>query len=480
MLRHKGTTIISEINNFFTSSEKAIDSILSLMSSLTFSDKKFGFPQANNLWYSNYNKILLLLLFPFFDIKTSWHYTNSVLYRFFSCKKDVFYRLMNDTRIDWRNLAYSFTLRLIRKTQKNSELNNDNPRCLIIDDTDLHKTGRKIELIGKIYSHVKQTVILGFKGLFMGYYDGKSFFGVDISLHGEKGKNQHKPYGLTKAQLKKRYHKKRDKSSKGSQRVNEYFQSKIESMIRMIRYAITKGLCFDYVLTDSWFTCFELVKFIVTRRIGCHFLGMIKMGKTRYDTYDKCLTAKEIIDSLRRKKKCKHSRVLGCYYAESIVHYKGIKVKLFFCKASKKANWNGMMTTNSQLTFEQAYKIYSIRWSIEVFFKESKQHLGLGKCQSQDFDAQIAAITLCMMQYNLLSVVKRFHDYETLGGLFRATQRDTLKLTVSEQIWQIIIEFVAVLSEIFDMDTEMIMEKLFSENQKLTKYLNFKCISHAG
>ena len=139
-----------------------------------------------------------------------------------------------------------------------------------------------------------------------------------------------------------------------------------------------------------------------------------------------------------------------------------------------------MMTTNTELTFEQAYKIYSTRWSVEVFFKESKQHLGLGKCQSQDFDAQIAATTLCMLQYNLLSVVKRFNDYETLGQLFRATQKDALKLTISEQIWLIIIGLIAELSEIFNIETEMLMEKLFSENEKLTKYLNFKSLPQAG
>jgi IS4 transposase len=207
---------------------------------------------------------------------------------------------------------------------------------------------------------------------------------------------------------------------------------------------------------------------------------MIKMGKTRYNAFGKCLTSKEIVDLLRRKKMTKRSKLLGYYYAETIVDFKGIQVKLFFCKSSKKGNWNGMMTTNTELTFEQAYKIYSTRWSVEVFFKESKQHLGLGKCQAQDFDAQIAATTLCMLQYNLLSVVKRFNDYETLGELFRATQKDALKLTISEQIWLIIIELIAELSEIFNIETEMLMEKLFSENEKLTKYLNFKNLPQAG
>jgi hypothetical protein len=351
---------------------------------------------------------------------------------------------------------------------------------LIIDDTDLPKTGRYIELIGKIFSHVTHTANLGFKGLFMGFHDGKSFFSLDFSLHGEKGKNQNKPYGLTPAQSKKRFTKKRHKSSKGSERVNDYFLSKIDSMINMIRLAISKGIRFDYVLTDSWFTCFELIKFIVTRHIGCHFIGMIKMGKTRYNAFGKNLTAKEIVDLLRRKKMTKRSKLLGYYYTETIVDFKGIQVKLYFCKASKKGNWNGMMSTNKELTFEQAYKIYSTRWSVEVFFKECKQHLGLGKCQAQDFDAQIAATTLCMMQYNLLSVVKRFNDYETLGELFRTLQKDALKLTISEQIWLIIIGIATELSEILNIDTEMLMEKLFSENEKLTKYLNFKNLPQAG
>jgi len=39
MLRHKGTVILSEVKGFFTTSEKAIETILSFMSSLTFLDK---------------------------------------------------------------------------------------------------------------------------------------------------------------------------------------------------------------------------------------------------------------------------------------------------------------------------------------------------------------------------------------------------------------------------------------------------------
>jgi hypothetical protein len=47
------------------------------------------------------------------------------------------------------------------------------------------------------------------------------------------------------------------------------------------------------------------------------------------------------------------------------------------------------------------------------FFKEAKQLLGLGKCQSNDFDAQIADTTITLIQYILLTLKFRFEHYET-------------------------------------------------------------------
>ena len=43
----------------------------------------------------------------------------------------------------------------------------------------------------------------------MGFHDGKNFLSLDFCLHGKKNKNLIKPYGLTPAQNKKRFSKKR-------------------------------------------------------------------------------------------------------------------------------------------------------------------------------------------------------------------------------------------------------------------------------
>ena len=76
-----------------------------------------------------------------------------------------------------------------------------------------------------------------------------------------------------------------------------------------------------------------------------------------------------------------------------------------------------------------------------------KQNLRLGKCQSRDFAAQIASVTICMLQYNILSCVKRFSSYETLGGLFAEATKGTAELSVAEEIWLMILEVGGVIAE---------------------------------
>ena len=69
MLQDKSTTIISEIKDFFTSSEKAIYTILNILGSLMLSEKQTGLKSKENNRVKNINKLFLLILFPFFGIK---------------------------------------------------------------------------------------------------------------------------------------------------------------------------------------------------------------------------------------------------------------------------------------------------------------------------------------------------------------------------------------------------------------------------
>ncbi|MDR2653227.1 MAG: hypothetical protein LBC68_13125, partial [Prevotellaceae bacterium] len=79
--------------------------------------------------------------------------------------------------------------------------------------------------IPAVFLHQKKNILIpslqkSDEPLFLGYHDGTGFFGLDFSLHGEKGKDKNKPFGLTKKQQKARYSKKRDSKSAGKQREN--------------------------------------------------------------------------------------------------------------------------------------------------------------------------------------------------------------------------------------------------------------------
>jgi hypothetical protein len=47
----------------------------------------------------------------------------------------------------------------------------------------------------------------------------------------------------------------------------------------------------------------------------------------------------------------------------------------------------------------------------------------------------------------LISVEKRFTDYELLSETFSNTNTKTIQLTLTEQLWQLVIEVLADLAE---------------------------------
>ena len=71
------------------------------------------------------------------------------------------------------------------------------------------------------------------------------------------------------------------------------------------------------------------------------------------------------------------------------------------------------------------------------------------------------------IQYDILSAVKRFMDYETIGELFRQVARDSNELTISERIWQAILEFVAAITKVFSIDDEEVLDALVNKSDEL-------------
>jgi hypothetical protein len=54
------------------------------------------------------------------------------------------------------------------------------------------------------------------------------------------------------------------------------------------------------------------------------------------------------------------------------VKFAGADVRLFFYRNGRRGAWNALLSTDTSLDAFKAYRIYSMRWAIEVCFKEMK------------------------------------------------------------------------------------------------------------
>lgn len=464
MLQRKDITNLDELKNLLSHSRKAIDTMTDLISLFEFKTITRRLNKAKTKGHESSLLLSVLMILPFTNQASIYALLKSGFKCLSDSGKDSYYRLKNNATINWRRVLWLFAgrYRKLIVGDKEATVSSQETTCLIIDDSTLQKTGRRIENIGKVWDHVTQRYLLGFKMLCMGWYDGKTFIPLEFSLHREKGKNKKTPYGLTVRQRKEQYHKQRNESDASTDRIKEMDEKKTDVALKMIRRAVHNKFVPDYVLMDSWFSSIKLFKAIrKMKNHAIHIVAMMKIGTTKYSVDGKLYSAKGLLTKYKStKKRC---RKLSAYYIQVDVIYKDIPLRLFFSRYSKRGNWHLVATTDLSLSFIKTLEIYQIRWTIEVFFKEAKQYLSLGKCQSNDLDAQFADITITMMQYILISLRKRFDAYQTKGELFRACKEEVLEVTLQERLWALFLELIKTVAILFNIDTEEIFNRIFND-----------------
>jgi hypothetical protein len=468
MLQDKITKQISELQTNFSSNQMKSSTIFQTLTSLKLSANFAEFNFLKTQGYA-FNLVLSLLIWMTLQSKRTVNSSLSeLLENNIDLEKNVYYRLKNSEKVCWRRILWYIVGKFLQQTEKDKSNRSEKeattkPRCLIFDDTLLEKTGKKIEKIGKVWDHVTHRMVLGFRLLVGLYFDGTSAIPVDFSLVREKGQKADKPFGMLKKYLRRQFSKKRLKDTEGIKRIEELDISKIELSIQLFLRTVFRGIPVDYVLCDSWFTCSALITAV--RQEGSHLIGMYKFVTTKFEYSGRQLSYKEILHLAGKEKRCKK---MNLYYKTARVMYGEIPVTLFFSKVGTNGDWKVILTTDTKLSFMQAVEIYQIRWSIEIFFKETKQLLNLGGCQSSNFDAQIADTTITMIAYILMAFRFRYDNYETMGELFRAMNAETLQKTIDIRLWELFIDLVNIVCELIEKDFEDVIE-LILRKPKMAK-----------
>ena len=410
-------------------------------------------------------QILAMMVFRILDESIGFM-SKTKFYGILEVGKNCFYRLLARPEMDWRILLLSMARRFHSIVRKEKAEETNAPKCYIIDDTTVSKTGLHFEGLSRVFDHVLGKCVLGYKLLILAFFDGRSTYTVDLSIHRESGKKGN--YSLSREERSMQFHKERIEGKPDYERFKELDTKKSDNVVRMIERAYKGGIRATYALMDTWFVKAPLV--CAVRKIGggaIHVVGRLAMGKDRYAVGSRRYNVHELIALHGREAVV--CRKYKCMYFEQRVMMGDTCVKIFFIRVGRNKNWDAIVTTDTHMKFMEAFEIYQIRWNIEVLIKECRQYLGLGSYQGTDFDEQIADCTLCLMTHMILTLGQRFNEYEALGELFRATRREMFELTQWRRTLEIIKNLLNVLAINLCINVADTMEDLMQGTQVISE-----------
>ena len=412
--------------------------------------KQQGVPSSVLLLYLLLIRILDVSMFRFY--KEKWYGLLSE-----DVGKNCFYRFLNNAAYNWRCLLLGVAKQFLRIVKRRGGNCGDLPDFYIVDDTTIEKTGVHFEGLSRVHDHTSGRHVLGYKMLTLSYCDGKSNIPLDCSLHREKGRR--KDYSLSHEERMGLFKKKRDADSAGYKRKKELDEPKTKVALEMVRRSWKRWIRAAYFMADSWFDGIDFIKGLREIAGGAlHVLCMTKNGGRKYEHNGQKLAGADFV--ARNERHAKTCRQYKCRYFKVDVTFEGVELRLFFIQYGKSKEWHIILTTDRSLSFVKAFEYYQIRWNTEVMYRECKQYLGLGKCLSTDFDAQVADCTLSLATYTMLTLYKRFGDYETMGELFRQMQGDLMPLTLWQRILPVIVKVMHRLCLLLSADYEQTMHTL--------------------
>ena len=164
------------------------------------------------------------------------------------------------------------------------------------------------------------------------------------------------------------------------------------------------------VLFDSYYLCPVVVK--SCRKSGFHFVSTLKSNRNLFKNGRKLKAGKYGKNLSRSRRK----NTLAIHKSKGLVKYAYVdagwmdvsklgKLHVVFSRKKAEPGILGLVTDDPTISACQIIRVYDDRWSIEVFFKDGKQLLGLGQYQNVSLGAAVTHLHLVCFAYALLTHV---------------------------------------------------------------------------
>ena len=80
-------------------------------------------------------------------------------------------------------------------------------------------------------------------------------------------------------------------------------------------------------------------------------------------------------------------------------------------------------------------ELYAMRWAIEVYFKESKQHLGFLQEQARHYACYVASIHLSAIRFCLLVIAKQQHGASGVAQMRQQIVGNATQIDFASRLW---------------------------------------------
>ena len=373
--------------------------------------------------------------------------------------KDVLYDTLNREDLNWRKYHEQIAYKAVRSFKTAS------PKAFVVDDSVIQRFGKKMPGISSHFDHTSGRHVMGQQVLTLGLSCEDGFVPLDSELFTSQTKAQplSKSFKDGRCTVAKRY------------RVAER-QTKPEMVASMIRRALRAGIMAGYLLADAWFGSKAILR--LCQETDLTAILRMKKSKLKYRVsqyinghhFDYEMDIKALYQHSIRKQ---WQKIPGQKYVAKVVDVEinlaetgktdaqWVKVRLLFVRGSAeptqtqvgKHEWAVFLCTDTALSATEILQHYAMRWAIEVYFKEAKQHLGLLKEQSNHYATYIASIHLAAIRFCLLVIAKQKQSCNNITQIRQDLCRNSADIHFAGRLWQV---FQAIITGALDQLKEIL------------------------